>query len=316
MTSLVTRCPACSTLFKVVPDQLRISEGWVRCGQCDEVFDANLHMQPPMHLEQVSLQPHTPVPASVQPQRADELVVMVSSELVAKARQDTVDLGAVEQDLPIGAQSAAIDLESATPSADATSESSVGGAYEDDSPIVASESASPEFMQATYKATEVGRHPKVRWMRWLLVVFLVLLLAGQWMVHERDRIAALLPTLKPVLVSGCEALGCVVRPLRRIESVVIESSSFVKVKADVYRLTFSVRNTAAWPLAMPSAELTLTDSHDQSVFRRVLSPSDLSVPTPSLAAAEELTVMVPISIKVSPLLAEKISGYRLLVFYP
>jgi hypothetical protein len=28
----------------VVPDQLRISEGWVRCGQCAEVFDAAKHM--------------------------------------------------------------------------------------------------------------------------------------------------------------------------------------------------------------------------------------------------------------------------------
>ncbi|MBS0303672.1 MAG: zinc-ribbon domain-containing protein, partial [Proteobacteria bacterium] len=35
--SLVTRCPACSTLFKVVPDQIRIAAGWVRCGQCGEV---------------------------------------------------------------------------------------------------------------------------------------------------------------------------------------------------------------------------------------------------------------------------------------
>ena len=32
--SLITRCPACGTMFKVVPDQLRISEGWVRCGHC------------------------------------------------------------------------------------------------------------------------------------------------------------------------------------------------------------------------------------------------------------------------------------------
>ncbi|HOF31808.1 MAG TPA: zinc-ribbon domain-containing protein, partial [Burkholderiaceae bacterium] len=38
--SLITRCPACGTMFRVVPDQLRISEGWVRCGQCAEVFDA------------------------------------------------------------------------------------------------------------------------------------------------------------------------------------------------------------------------------------------------------------------------------------
>src|SRR5687768_16046790 len=44
--SLITRCPACGTMFKVVPDQLRISEGWVRCGHCAGVFDATAHLQP------------------------------------------------------------------------------------------------------------------------------------------------------------------------------------------------------------------------------------------------------------------------------
>ena len=44
--SLIARCPACATLFRVVPDQLKISDGWVRCGQCSEVFDANQTLQP------------------------------------------------------------------------------------------------------------------------------------------------------------------------------------------------------------------------------------------------------------------------------
>jgi predicted Zn finger-like uncharacterized protein len=44
--SQITRCPACATTFKVVADQLRISEGWVRCGQCKEVFDASAHLLP------------------------------------------------------------------------------------------------------------------------------------------------------------------------------------------------------------------------------------------------------------------------------
>lgn len=43
--SQITRCPSCTTLFKVVPDQLRISEGWVRCGHCGHVFDATQHLQ-------------------------------------------------------------------------------------------------------------------------------------------------------------------------------------------------------------------------------------------------------------------------------
>jgi predicted Zn finger-like uncharacterized protein len=41
--SLATRCPACQTVFRVVPDQLRVSEGWVRCGRCAEVFNASEH---------------------------------------------------------------------------------------------------------------------------------------------------------------------------------------------------------------------------------------------------------------------------------
>ncbi|MFS2050162.1 zinc-ribbon domain-containing protein, partial [Variovorax sp. CT11-76] len=43
--SLVTRGPACATTFTVVRDQLRISDGWVRCGRCSHVFDATLDLQ-------------------------------------------------------------------------------------------------------------------------------------------------------------------------------------------------------------------------------------------------------------------------------
>ncbi len=44
--SLITRCPACGTMFKVVTDQLKVSRGWVRCGRCAHVFDAPLNLQP------------------------------------------------------------------------------------------------------------------------------------------------------------------------------------------------------------------------------------------------------------------------------
>ncbi|MDE2275253.1 MAG: zinc-ribbon domain-containing protein, partial [Burkholderiales bacterium] len=39
-SGLATRCPACDTAFRVVLDQLRVSDGWVRCGRCAEVFNA------------------------------------------------------------------------------------------------------------------------------------------------------------------------------------------------------------------------------------------------------------------------------------
>lgn len=38
--ALVARCPKCNTAFRIVPDQLKISDGWVRCGKCSHVFNA------------------------------------------------------------------------------------------------------------------------------------------------------------------------------------------------------------------------------------------------------------------------------------
>ena len=58
--SLATRCPACSTTFKVVQDQLKISEGWVRCGHCQEVFNA-LHSLFDLHPPVPEQPPETPL---------------------------------------------------------------------------------------------------------------------------------------------------------------------------------------------------------------------------------------------------------------
>lgn len=38
--SMVASCPACTTTFRITPEQLKKREGKVRCGQCSGVFDA------------------------------------------------------------------------------------------------------------------------------------------------------------------------------------------------------------------------------------------------------------------------------------
>lgn len=67
--SLATRCTACGTIFRVVQDQLRVSEGWVRCGRCAEVFDANEQLfdidreaPPPWPPQSAALAPDLPTP--------------------------------------------------------------------------------------------------------------------------------------------------------------------------------------------------------------------------------------------------------------
>jgi len=63
--SLATRCTACGTIFRVVQDQLRISEGWVRCGRCAEVFDAG------EQLFDIDREAPPPWPADAQSKHAD-----------------------------------------------------------------------------------------------------------------------------------------------------------------------------------------------------------------------------------------------------
>ena len=104
--SLITRCPACQTLFKVVPDQLRVSGGWVRCGMCDEIFDAASHAQleasptSAMEPEQSADVPLAPSPSAVtfEPTAHAEIEPAVESSNVAVAEE-----------------SVAIELESAEP---------------------------------------------------------------------------------------------------------------------------------------------------------------------------------------------------------
>lgn len=76
--SLATRCTSCGTIFRVVQDQLKVSEGWVRCGRCQKVFNA---LEALFDLERESppqrVRPPAPLPSG------SDLVARGMSEFVA-----------------------------------------------------------------------------------------------------------------------------------------------------------------------------------------------------------------------------------------
>jgi hypothetical protein len=155
-------------------------------------------------------------------------------------------------------------------------------------------------------------------MRALLVLaFLVLAaaLAAQVAVHDRDRLAAANPVLRPWLLRLCEAFHCRVEPPRHIDTLAIESSSFNKLRGDAYRLNFTLKNQAATEVAMPALELTLTDGQDQPVIRRVLLPGDFAPGPAVIAAASDWSGSLALALNANGS-ASRIAGYRLLAFYP
>ena len=144
----------------------------------------------------------------------------------------------------------------------------------------------------------------------LLSVALTATLALQVAVFERDRIAAMAPQARPGLQALCRLAGCELAPLRQIDAVVIDSSTFNKLRADLYRLNVVLRNTSPLELAMPSLELALTDTQDAALLRRVLAPVDFSAGA-TLAANSEFSATVNLRVEKTP-----IAGYRVLAFYP
>ena len=327
--SLITQCPACHTLFRVVPDQLRISEGWVRCGNCNEIFDGNAHLQ----TTRDSAADSAPVPlrsegnagaSMAAPSAAEPTPATLAPSAAGSLDDDPVlQLRPREHAQPVPAAVAvALDdsaLGDVVPRAG-------GGA--DDAPrfvqaaprihadAQADAMAALSFMRSArppgFWQRKAGRRIGI-----FVTVTLLLSLGLQVVVHERDRIVAQHPITAVAMDGLCELLGCTVAPWRQIESLVIDSSGFVKVRADTYLLSASVRNTASVAVAVPALELTLTDSQDQPLVRKVLLAKDLAqaLSQTRIAAGGELSVAV--SLAVQPVTANgTFAGYRLLAFYP
>jgi len=68
-------------------------------------------------------------------------------------------------------------------------------------------------------------------------------------------------------------------------------------------------------IAMPAVELTLTDSQDQTVVRRVLTPAELGSTTGVIAAGADWTGSIAMAVAPNNG-AGRVAGYRVLAFYP
>lgn len=319
--SLITRCPACETLFKVVPDQLRISEGWVRCGQCDEIFDASLHLLPSAAAQSM---PAPPPEDTAAPFNATDALASAPQPLDIDL--DSAPFGHLDElpesdpiefdDLAMPAE--APDVLEPIPISRLAAESrlsDVDSAAPDDTGHDPSATVHKASFLRERKTSAYAPGPLMRATLGFLSLMLLLGLLGQVVIHERDRIVAFESGLKPWLLVLCRPFNCTVSPLRRIEAIVIDSASFTKIRGDAFHLNVTIKNTAMTALAVPAVELSLTDALDQTVIRRVFLPPELDGKSDTLAAGSEWSASLVMAVKASGT-ADRVAGYRLLAFYP
>ena len=351
--SMITGCPACGTMFRVVPDQLKISDGWVRCGHCGEVFDASAQLrEEPAASRFAEAEPAgstpavAPAPAPAVARDEDEPVDVAPLLVRAESAQAPVEPSRVEPpastptpassapnsvlddfaDAQFG-QDALTDEEAKAllrPSTESRFTPSGFEADPDTAPAskpfthsrVELEDADPGDLSFVRQARRSAfwRKPGTRALLSLAVLALAGLLFAQYAVHERDRLAATDPSWRPWLRALCAPLDCTLQPPRRIESILIDNSGFTRLRPDAYRLSFSLRNQSAQPVAVPALQLTLTDTSDQPVLQRVFTPRELGAAADTIAPSSEFSASLALAVDNAG--ASRIAGYRLLAFYP
>ena len=313
--SLATRCPACGTVFRVVRDQLKVSEGWVRCGRCSEVFNAAQRL---FELEQdrapaAAAQDRPAAEVHRLPVRDDGSTAPIETPAEPPQPHAEITSGAHGAAPPEALAEAALPLPAEAPVA--SQSDAAPRAEPEAAPEAATETASPaptpEFIRRADRAAR-WRHPARRGTLAAVALLLVALLAGQIALHFRDQLAAHWPPTRPGLSAVCQLLGCRVEAPRHIDSLNVESSGLVRMQdSPLYRLSLVLQNKAQTPVRMPAIDLALTDTRGQTMARRVLTAAELGNPAESLPAGGEVTLQATLDLG-----EQRVAGYTVELFYP
>ena len=186
-------------------------------------------------------------------------------------------------------------------------------------PVASADDSLAEEMP-DFVSQDLRRQGLQRTVRPLLItsaVLLALLLLAQLTYASRTSIAANFPQTRPLLDDSCRLMGCSVGLPMQIDSVSIESSDFQPLadKRDQFVLNVLLRNRGTTVQAWPSIELTLNDTTDKIVARRVIAPRDYLPANPLPAKGFATGSEQPIRL-VFELVRLTASGYRVYLFYP
>ena len=252
--ALATRCPHCQAVFRVVVDQLKLRGGLVRCGDCGQVFDAigtliyvddatvaAAQEVPPLTLigSPAESDAGAPTPATDEPD-------------AAPPAPDVNTLALFEEPRP-AAQDAAVP-------ADAVADDAVAATNEE-----------PAFLQ------ESASRPRRRISVALVLAVLIagILLVLQLIVSFRTDLVARWPGMRPALAALCVPFQCTAGWPTRADLLAVVSSELLAIPGTTaLELTAVVRNRGGFRVALPAIEVTLTDTQNRIVARRVFAPAD------------------------------------------
>lgn len=299
--ALATRCPNCQALFRVVADQLKLRGGLVRCGACRHVFDAIGSLT---YIEDslAAAPDATPKRKATPPTlHAIALATPALRAPVEGPRPAQAEGGGEDSGPPtlIAADARAEAAKAARPAAEPTKEAPAAAKEEPraaaahraprrrpeagtaEGPVPGEPAAraaepdeAPPLEPAFLRTTAPPRHG-------FSIVYgggsalLALLLLAQLAVVFRVELTTRWPQWRPAFVQLCGLFGCQLGWPTRAELLAVVGSELQAIPGtDVFELTATVRNRANFKVALPALEVTLTDTANRTLARKVFAPVD------------------------------------------
>ncbi|MDP1735316.1 MAG: DUF3426 domain-containing protein [Sulfuritalea sp.] len=321
---MLTRCPACETNFRVTAEQLKARSGRVRCGECQHVFNAldslieepmvvAAQPAPALPRESVASAPSDVEATSVtEPEGiANDIAVSPAPTFVEPSPEPIPEME--------GGPSTLSPPELAGPPTSEPTEvgepETVEPANEETGAIepIAAEAEAPDWSETFPEPPP----PPRRW-PWIIGSLAASIAIGvQAALAFRVELAVLWPEARPALITLCDFADCEVGLPTRVALVSIEASDLYPDKEHPGRLalTATLKNRAPFAQQFPHLELTLTDTADKAIARKILAPTDYLPPKTALANGmlPNADILVAIGVDPGEMTA---SGYRLYLFYP
>ncbi len=301
----ITSCPACETQFLLTTEHLKAHRGKVQCGHCEHIFNAK------NRLTEISDDIHSPAEyqASIETHGSD-----TSQAIDEKPISEVLNvaLGAVPNLDNLD------DLEADEKSNDPyigntniTSQPDIIEVYDVD------QINAPIYIDDLITNPKFDK-PKTKVNVWLMLFGLILaILAGiQSVYYLRTSISADYPQFKPYLVQACAALKCEIDLPKNLDFFALDDSDMQEDYAHKNVIKFSslLINNAPYAQAYPNIELTLTDTADQPVLRRLIKPNEYLASNTNADAGIGLREEMRINLSIN-VAGMAVAGYRVLLLY-
>ena len=138
----------------------------------------------------------------------------------------------------------------------------------------------------------------------------------QTLYFLRTQIAAQYPQFKSHLLQACRALNCEIKLAQNLNLLTIDDSDMQESDdyEDVISFSSVLINNANYVQDYPNIELTLTDTQDQPVLRKLVTPKEYLTKNIQLEAGMDARqeLRLNLVIDASELI---VAGYRVLLVY-